>query len=138
MNPHAYRATEWGGIELADSRIPVEFLMEGGIRVEGEFLRFLAPRTVDALRRRGPLEGRLFKTHGGIYFCIPLSMGNEKPIQEVQRGTIAYWPRPSAICIFLEGVRFGDKVTRLGAVREDLLAKLGDLREGSRIRMVLG
>ncbi|MEM2882621.1 MAG: cyclophilin-like family protein [Candidatus Bathyarchaeia archaeon] len=116
----------------------MEFLVEGGIRVEGELLRFLAPRTIDALRRRGAFEGRAFKTHGGIYFCIPLGMGNEKPSQEVPKGAIAYWPRPSAICIFLEGIRFGDKVTRLGAVREDLLAKLGDLREGSRIRMVLG
>lgn len=116
----------------------MELLTEGGGKAEGELLRFLAPRTVDALLRRGPFEGRAFKTHGGIYFCIPLGMGNEKPIQEVPRGAIAYWPRPSAICIFLEGVRFGDKVTRIGAIRGDSLAKLADLKEGSRIRMVLG
>jgi hypothetical protein len=116
----------------------VEFLVEGVGRVEGELLRFLAPRTVDALLRGRSFEGRAFRTHGGIYFPIGLGMGNEKPIREVPRGAIAYWPRPSAICIFLEEVRFGDKVTRLGGIRGDPRSQLGGLREGSRIRMVLG
>jgi hypothetical protein len=116
----------------------VAFVIEGSLRIEGELLRFLAPRTIDALYRGKAFEGRAFRTHGGLYFGIPLGMGNEKPIREIPEGAIAYWPRPSAICIFLEDVRFGDNVTRLGAIHEGSVDRLRGVRDGSRVRMILG
>ena len=48
--------------QLADeeniSRIKVKFIIEGLGEAEGELVRFLAPRTIDTIVRKLPVEGR--------------------------------------------------------------------------------
>lgn len=123
---------------MANSRIPAKFIIDDNEVIEGQLLRFLAPRTIDALLKKKVLEGRGFKTYGVLYFGIPLSMGNEKPSQEISRGLIAYWPKPSAICIFIDETRFNDKVTKLGVIYENYLNRIKEMGEGLRIKMILG
>jgi hypothetical protein len=50
------------GGKLADedniSRVKVKFIIEGLGEAEGELVRFLAPRTIDTIVRKLPVEGR--------------------------------------------------------------------------------
>lgn len=89
-------------MEASSSRIPVKFSVQGLGEADGELVRFRAPRTVDALVRKMPLEGRAALLKGGFYFAVPLQMGLEKPVKTVSSGTIAFWPLGSALCLFYD------------------------------------
>ncbi|HSQ48881.1 MAG TPA: cyclophilin-like family protein, partial [Candidatus Deferrimicrobiaceae bacterium] len=71
------------------SRIKVKFIIEGLGQAEGELVRFLAPRTIDTIVRKMPLEGRAALYKEEIYFEIPIKMGEEKAKPTVEPGTIA-------------------------------------------------
>jgi len=86
----------------SSNRIPIKFFIQGLGEVEGELVRFRAPRTVDALVRKMPIEGRAALLKGGFYFTVPLQMGLEKPVKTVSSGTIAFWPLGSALCLFYD------------------------------------
>jgi hypothetical protein len=45
-------------IEADVSHIKIKFLIEGLGEAEGELVRFLAPRTIDTIVRKLPIEGR--------------------------------------------------------------------------------
>ena len=60
------------------SRIKVKFLIEGLGEAEGELVRFLAPRTIDYIVRKLPLEGRAALWKEEVYFEIPLKDGRGK------------------------------------------------------------
>jgi hypothetical protein len=89
-------------MEASSNRIPVKFSVQGLGEANGELVRFQAPRTVDALLRKMPLEGRAALLKGGFYFTVPLQMGLEKPVKTVSSGTIAFWPLGSALCLFYD------------------------------------
>ena len=89
-------------METSSSRIPVKFSFQGLGEADGELVRFRAPRTVDALLRTMPLEGRAALLKGGFYISVPLQMGLEKPVKTVSSGTIAFWPLGSALCLFYD------------------------------------
>ncbi len=85
---------------MSVSRIPIKFTIEGIGEVEGELIRHLAPRTVDAIFKRLPVEGRAALWKEEVYFEIPVKMGKEKAQPTVEKGAIAYWPMGNALCIF--------------------------------------
>ena len=85
---------------MSVSRIPIKFTIEGVGEAEGELIRHLAPRTVDAVAKRLPMEGRAALWKEEVYFEIPVKMGKEKAEPTVEKGAIAYWPMGSALCIF--------------------------------------
>jgi len=85
---------------MSVSRIPIKFMIEGVGEAEGELIRHLAPRTVDAVAKRLPMEGRAALWKEEVYFEIPVKMGKEKAEPTVEKGAIAYWPMGSALCIF--------------------------------------
>jgi len=82
------------------SRIKVKFIIENMGTVEGELVRFMAPRTIDMIVRKLPIEGRAAQWKEEVYFETPIKMGEEKAKPTVETGTIAFWPMGSAICIF--------------------------------------
>ncbi len=82
------------------SRIPIKIRLEGLGETQGILIRFWAPRTVEAILRSLPLEGKAALWPGKIYFPIPVKMGHEKARAAVEAGTIAYWPQGSALCLF--------------------------------------
>ena len=65
-------------IEEGVSRIKIKFVIEGLGEAEGELVRFLAPRTIDYIVRKLPLEGRAALWKEEVYFEISLKMGEEK------------------------------------------------------------
>ncbi|MGB9959153.1 MAG: cyclophilin-like fold protein [Candidatus Bathyarchaeales archaeon] len=102
------------------SRVKIKFLIEGLGEAEGELVRHLAPRTVDMVVRKLPFEGRAALWKEEVYFEIPVRMGDEKAKGVVEKGTIAFWPMGSALCIFYGESQPYSPVNVLGKVTKNL------------------
>jgi uncharacterized protein len=102
------------------SRVKVKFVIEGLGEAEGELVRFLAPRTVDTIVRKLPVEGRVALWKEEVYFEVPLKMGEEKAKPIVEAGTIAFWPMGSAICVFYGKSQPYSPVSILGKITSNL------------------
>jgi hypothetical protein len=102
------------------SRVKVKFLIKGLGEAEGELVRFLAPRTIDAIVRKLPVEGRAALWKEEVYFEISIKMGEEKAKPTVETGTIAFWPMGSAICIFYGKSQPYSPVSTLGKITSNL------------------
>ncbi len=114
------------------SRFKVRLVLEGVGEAIGELARFLAPRTVEALMRAMPIEGRAAVWKEEIYFETNVKVGTEKEKTKVEKGTIAYWPLGSAVCVFYGESQPYSPVNVIGKIIEglDLFRKV---RQGSRI-----
>ena len=118
------------------SRVKVKFLIEGLGEAEGELVRFLAPRTIDTIVRKLPMEGRAALWKEEVYFEIPLKMGEEKAKSTVEPGTIAFWPMGSALCIFYGKSQPYSPVSILGKITSNLdLFK--QVKSGSTVKVQL-
>ena len=105
---------------MSSSRIPIKFILEGIGNVKGELIRFLAPRTTDAIIKRLPLEGRAALWKEEVYFEIPVIMGTEKAKSSVEKGAIAYWPIGNAFCIFYGDTQPYSPVNIVGQITQNL------------------
>ena len=104
----------------SSARISIRFVLEGLGEAEGEFVRYSAPRTVDALTRKLPIEGRAAIWKEEVYFQIPVKVGDEKAKPTVKKGTIAYWPMGNALCIFFGESQPYSPVNIVGQVTKSL------------------
>ncbi|MEM3153711.1 MAG: cyclophilin-like fold protein [Candidatus Bathyarchaeia archaeon] len=109
-----------GNEEGEISRVKIKFIIEGLGEAEGELVRHLAPRTVDMIVRKLPIEGRAALWKEEVYFEIPVKMGEEKAKSTVEKGTIAFWPMGSALCIFFGESQPYSPVNVLGKVTKNL------------------
>lgn len=116
------------------SRISVKLLVEGLGGAEGEFVRHLAPRTVDAIVKKLPLEGRAALWKEEVYFEIPVKMGEEKAKATVEKGDLAFWPMGNALCIFYGESQPYSQVNIVGRVTENL-ELFSRVKSGTRIRV---
>jgi hypothetical protein len=107
-------------IEADISHIKIKFLIEGLGEAEGELVRFLAPRTIDTIVRKLPIEGRAALYKEEVYFEIPIKMGEEKAKSTVEEGTIAFWPMDGALCVFFGKSQPYSPVSILGKVTSNL------------------
>jgi len=122
------------GEETEISRVRIKFIIEGLGEAEGEFKRFLAPRTIDTLVRKLPIEGRAALWKEEVYFETPIKMGEEKAKATVEKGTIAFWPMGSAICIFYGESQPYSPVSILGEVTKNL-ELFSRVKSGTKIRV---
>jgi hypothetical protein len=122
------------GEEAEISRIKIKFTIEGLEEAEGELVRFLAPRTVDMIVRELPIEGRAALWKEEIYFETPIKMGEEKAKATVERGTIAFWPMGSAICVFYGESQPYSPVNVLGKITENLQV-FSRVKSGMKIKV---
>ncbi len=122
--------------EGAISRIKVKFIVEGLGEAEGELVRFLAPRTIDMIVRKLPIEGRAALWKEEIYFETPVKMGEEKARANVEKGMIAFWPMGSAVCIFHGDSQPYSPVNNLGKITQNL-ELFKQVKSGTKIRMEL-
>jgi len=121
-------------IRRDSSRIPIRLRIDGLENAEGELVRHSAPRTVGAIIRKLPLEGRATIWKDEIYFEIPVQMGNEKGKVSVEKGTIAFWPMGAALCIFLGETQPYSPVNIVGRITKNL-ELFSKVRKGSIIRV---
>ena len=124
------------GGEAEISRVKVKFVVEGLGEAEGELVRFLAPRTVDMVARRLPIEGRAALWKEEVYFEPPIKMGEEKAKAVVEKGTIAFWPMGSAICIFYGESQPYSPVNNLGKITKNL-ELFSQVKSGTKVRIEL-
>jgi hypothetical protein len=126
--------------QLADeeniSRIKVKFIIEGLGEAEGELVRFLAPRTIDTIVRKLPVEGRAALWKEEVYFEIPVKIGEEKAKPTVETGTIAFWPMGSALCVFFGESQPYSSVNILGKVTNNL-ELFKQVKSGATIKVEL-
>ena len=118
------------------SRIKIRFRIESLGEAEGEFIRFLAPRTVGTLVRKLPIEGRAALWKEEVYFEIPVKMGEEKAKPTVETGTIAFWPMGGAICIFYGQSQPYSPVSILGKITKNL-ELFRQVKSGTTIKVEL-
>jgi len=107
-------------MKMSVSRIPIRLVIDGVGSAKGELIRIRSPRTVDAILRGLPIEGRSALWQEEVYFEIPIKMGNEKSSPTVEKGDIAYWPMGSAFCIFWGETQPYSPVNMIGKVTENL------------------
>ena len=107
-------------IKVSVSRISIIIVIEGVGISEAELIRFRSPRTVDAIIRQLPIEGRSALWKDEVYFEIPIKMGNEKSSATVEKGDIGYWPMGSAFCIFWGKTQPYSPVNIIGKVTKNL------------------
>lgn len=118
------------------SRVKIKFMIDGLGEAEGELVRFLAPRTVDTIVRKLPVEGRAALWKEEVYFEIPIKMGEEKAKATVETGTIAFWPMGSALCIFYGQSQPYSPVSILGKITKNL-ELFKQVKSGTRIKVEL-
>lgn len=118
------------------SRVRVKFAIEGLGEAEGELVRFLAPRTIDMIVRKLPIEGRAAIWKEEIYFETPIKMGEEKAKAIVENGAIAFWPMGSALCVFHGETQPYSPVNILGKVTRNL-ELFKQVKSGTKIRVEL-
>jgi hypothetical protein len=118
------------------SRVKIRFLIEGLGEAEGELVRFLAPRTIDTIVRRLPVEGRAALWKEEVYFEIPVKIGEEKAKPTVETGTIAFWPMGSALCVFYGQSQPYSQVNILGKVTKNL-ELFEQVKSGATIKVEL-
>jgi hypothetical protein len=118
------------------SRVKVKFVVEGLGEAEGELVRFMAPRTVDTIVRKLPVEGRAALWKEEVYFEIPIKMGEEKAKATVEAGAIAFWPMGSAICVFFGQSQPYSPVSILGKITQNL-ELFKQVKSGTTIKVEL-
>ena len=116
------------------SRIKIKFIINGLGEAEGELVRFLAPRTIDMIVRKLPIEGRAALWKEEVYFEIPIKMGEEKAKSTIEKGTIAFWPMGSAICVFYGESQPYSSVNVLGKITKNLEV-FSQVKSGTKIRV---
>jgi len=116
------------------SRLNVKFVIDGVGEAEGELIRHLAPRTVEAITRKLPVEGRAALWKEEVYFEIPVKMGEEKAKPTVEKGQIAFWPMGSALCIFYGESQPYSPVNILGKITKGL-ELFKRVKSGTKIRV---
>ena len=119
---------------MSISRIPIKIHVEGLGDSKGVLIRFLSPRTVDAIVRLLPIEGRVALWRSEVYFELPLKLGVEKPKSVVRKGDLAYWPLGKAFCIFFEDMRPYSPVNLIGKITENIEV-FSKIKSGLKIRV---
>jgi len=120
--------------ESSVSRIPIKFTIPTVGESEGEFIRHMAPRTVDAIVKKLPIEGRAALWKEEVYFEIPVKMGEEKARSKVEKGTLAFWPMGNALCVFYGESQPYSPVNIVGRITKNL-ELFGRVKSGSVIRV---
>jgi hypothetical protein len=117
------------------SRIRIKLTVGGVGEAEGELVRHLAPRTVDAILKKLPVEGRAAIWKEEVYFEIPVTVGEEKAKSAVKKGDLTYWPMGRALCIFYGSSQPYSPVNIVGQVLKNV-ELFSRVQSGSVIRVV--
>jgi hypothetical protein len=101
-------------------------------------------RTAEKLLDILPVISNVSRWGDEIYFSIPLRADIEDGVEEVEIGTVAFWPPGSALCIFFgptpashsDKPRAASPVTVIGRIVEidaDLIKRLKEVKNGEEV-----
>jgi len=117
------------------SRTPIKLLIENVGEAEGELIRHMAPRTVNTILKKLPVEGRAALWKEEVYFEIPVAAGTEKAKASVKKGDLAYWPMGKALCIFYGNSQPYSPVNIVGQITKNL-ELLSKVKSGTVIKVI--
>ncbi len=120
----------------SQARIPIKIKVADIGEAQGELNRLTAPLTVQDIVKILPINGRTVPAQGCVQIILGLKRGTEKPVTQVEAGTIAFWPRSMSLCIYSEATKTYGPVNRLGKVTSNLEI-FRNLKSGSRIIIAL-
>lgn len=116
----------------SQARIPIVVKIAGVGEAPGELNRLTAPLTVGDILKILPINGRTVPAQGCVSILLGLKRGTEKPVTQVEAGTIVYWPRAGSLCIYPETAKTYGPVNKIGRVTGNLEI-IRNLKSGSRI-----
>lgn len=116
----------------SQARIPIRIKVAEVGEAAGELNRLTAPLTVGDILKVLPINGRTVPAQGCVSIIIGLKRGTEKPVTQVEAGTIAFWPRAMSLCIYPEATKTYGPVNKIGKVTGNLEI-FRNLKSGSRI-----
>ena len=113
---------------------------KGSLRAE--IIEDLNPQTAGAIIESLPITGRANVWGDEIYFEIPVSLDEENSQQEVEIGSMGYWPPGKALCLFFgrtpvsktDKPRAYSPVNLFGKITDDLKI-LKSIRDGDQIEI---
>jgi hypothetical protein len=117
------------------SKIPIKITVVDKGEARGILNRLTAPLTVEDILKRLPMNTRTSPAKGFVSILMGIKRGTEKPVSRVEAGTIGYWPRGDALCIYPKDTTPYSQVNRVGEIKEGLELFKG-LRSGSRIIII--
>lgn len=114
------------------SKIPIKITLIGIGESTAELDRLTAPLTVGEIIKKLPINTRTSPAMGYVSVLVGMKRGMEKPVSRVEEGTIAYWPRADAICIYPKPSSSYSPVNRIGRIIQglDIFQRV---RSGTRI-----
>ena len=114
------------------SKIPIKITVVDKGTAKGYLNRLTAPLTVEVILNLLPINSRIAPAMGHISVLLGIKRGTEKPVNEVEAGTIAYWPRGDALTIYPKDAKPYGPVNKIGEIEENL-ELFKRLRSGTRI-----
>ncbi|MBN1445737.1 MAG: hypothetical protein JW957_06490 [Candidatus Omnitrophica bacterium] len=104
----------------------------GAMVVKGEMKESsLAGRIYDAL----PFNVRASTWGKEIYFEIPVKSAIENPVNEVEKGDIAYWPEGRCLCLFFGPTPMSDGEKPIPASTVEVVGKMvPDYKELEKVK----
>lgn len=114
------------------ARIPIRLKVDEFGEAMGELNRLTAPLTVGDILKILPISSRTVPSQGCVSILLGLKRGVEKPVSQVEIGTMAYWPRAGNLCIYTDASKTISPVNRVGRITSNLEIFRG-LKSGSRI-----
>jgi hypothetical protein len=114
------------------SKIPIKITVVDKGTAKGYLNRLTAPLTVEVILNLLPINSRTAPAMGHISVLLGIKRGTEKPVNEVEAGTIAYWPRGDALTIYPKDANPYGPVNKIGEIEENL-ELFKRLRSGTRI-----
>jgi hypothetical protein len=119
----------------SQARVPIRIKVAEVGEAMGELNRLTAPLTVGDILKVLPINGRTVPAQGCVSIILGLKRGTEKPVTQVEAGTIAFWPRAMSLCIYPEATKTYGPVNKIGRVTGNLEI-FRNLKSGSRIIIV--
>ena len=110
------------------SRVKIKITVDQlGVAI-GELIRFHAPVTVEAILKALPLENMARVWGEEVYFPISVKVGAEKSKNNIEPGTLAYWPEGNSFCIFYGKTQPYSRVNVVGKItkNQDLFQSVKD------------
>ena len=114
------------------SKIPIKITVVDKGEATGYLNRLTAPLTVETIKQMLPINSRTSPAMGHVSVLLGIKRGVEKPLNKVEAGTIAYWPRSDALTIYPKDTKPYSPVNKIGEIEENL-ELFNRLRSGSRI-----
>jgi len=116
------------------ARIPIEISVYDQKKIRAELNRLTAPLTVGEILKKLPIRGRVHKVGNTITIIVGIHKGIEKPIKNVNAGTIAYWPRGDALQIYTKDTKTQGLVNKVGEVKGNING-LSEIRSTTPIEL---